>query len=114
VSAIGLERIGAYERDLYAYLSAAMNAMPGVRRFGEAPHKAAVLAFLIEGAHAHDLATLLDQEGIAVRSGHHCAHPLMQFYGVPATLRASLSFYNTHAEVDRFVAALAQVRKLLS
>ena len=114
VSAIGLERIGAYERELYAYLNDAMNAIPGLRRFGEARHKAAVLAFLIEGAHAHDLATLLDQEGIAVRSGHHCAHPLMQFFGVPATLRASLSFYNTRAEVDRFIEALARVRKLLA
>jgi len=114
VSAIGFQRIGAYERELYAYLSDAMSSLPGLRRFGEARDKAAVLAFLIEGAHAHDLATLLDQEGIAVRSGHHCAHPLMQFYGVPATLRASLSFYNTRAEVDRFVDALVRVRKLLA
>ncbi len=88
--------------------------MPGLRLFGEAPHKAAVLSFLIEGAHAHDVATLLDQEGFAVRSGHHCAHPLMQFFGVAATLRASLSFYNTKEEVDRFVEALGRVRKLLA
>jgi cysteine desulfurase/selenocysteine lyase len=84
-----------------------------LRLFGEAPHKAAVLSFLIDGIHAHDLATLLDHEGIAVRSGHHCAHPLMQFFGVPATARASLSFYNTRDEVDRFVAAIGRVRKLL-
>ena len=84
-----------------------------LRLFGEAPHKAAVLSFLIDGAHAHDLATLLDHEGVAVRSGHHCAHPLMQFFGVPATLRASLSFYNTRAEVDAFVDAIARVRKML-
>jgi cysteine desulfurase / selenocysteine lyase len=64
--------------------------------------------------HAHDLATLLDFEGIAVRSGHHCAHPLMQFYGVAATLRVSLAFYNTHEEIDAFVAAVARVRKLLA
>ena len=72
------------------------------------------ISFLIEGAHAHDLATLLDHEGIAVRSGHHCAHPLMQFYGVPATCRASFAFYNTREEVDRFIEAIARVRKLLA
>ena len=73
-----------------------------------------MISFLIDGAHAHDLATLLDHEGIAVRSGHHCAHPLMQFYGVPATVRASLAFYNTREEVDRFVEAIGRVRKLLA
>ena len=72
-----------------------------------------MVVFLAEGAHAHDLATLLDLEGVAVRSGHHCAHPLMQFYGVAATCRASLAFYNTHDEIDAFVAALAKVRRLL-
>ena len=113
VEAVGRERIAAYEHELLDYATAALKSVPGLRLFGEAAHKAAVLSFLIEGAHAHDLATLLDQEGVAVRSGHHCAHPLMQFYGVPATLRASLAFYNTRAEVDSFVAAIARVRKLL-
>jgi cysteine desulfurase/selenocysteine lyase len=113
VESVGRERIAAYEHELLDYATAALKSVPGLRLFGEAPHKAAVLSFLIAGAHAHDLATLLDQEGIAVRSGHHCAHPLMQFYGVPATLRASLAFYNTRAEVDAFVAAIARVRKLL-
>jgi cysteine desulfurase/selenocysteine lyase len=73
-----------------------------------------VTSFLVEGAHAHDLATLLDLEGVAVRSGHHCAHPLMHFYGVPATCRASLAFYNTHEEVEAFIAALRKVRTLLA
>jgi len=114
VTDIGIDRIGAYERELLAYATSALKTVPGLRLFGEAPHKAAVLSFLIEGAHAHDVATLLDQEGIAVRSGHHCAHPLMQFFGVAATLRASLSFYNTKDEVDRFVEALGRVRKLLA
>ena len=114
VSAIGIERIGAYERELLEYATSALKNIPGLRIFGETPHKAAVISFLIDGVHAHDLATLLDQEGIAVRSGHHCAHPLMQFYGVPATLRASLSFYNTREEVDEFVAAVGRVRKLLA
>ncbi|HET9190435.1 MAG TPA: cysteine desulfurase, partial [Rudaea sp.] len=113
VEAIGRERIAAYEHELLEHATAALKSVPGLRLFGEAKHKAAVLSFLIDGAHAHDLATLLDHEGVAVRSGHHCAHPLMQFFGVPATLRASLSFYNTRTEVDAFVAAIARVRKML-
>jgi cysteine desulfurase/selenocysteine lyase len=90
-----------------------MGKLDGVRIIGTAPDKAAVVSFLVEGAHAHDIATLLDLEGIAVRSGHHCAHPLMQFFGVPATCRASVAFYNTHAEIDAFIVALAKVRRLL-
>jgi cysteine desulfurase/selenocysteine lyase len=113
VQAIGIERIGAYEAELLAHATQALQDVPGLRLFGTAPRKAPVLAFLIDGVHAHDLATLLDHEGVAVRSGHHCAHPLMQFYGVPATARASLAFYNTRDEVDRFVAAIGRVRKLL-
>ena len=72
-----------------------------------------MVSFQIEGAHAHDLATLLDLQGVAVRSGQHCAHPLLQYYGVAATCRASLAFYNTHEEIDAFVAAIKRVRKLL-
>ncbi len=114
VEAIGLDRIGAAERDLLAYATAALESVPGLQLIGQAKDKAAVLSFLIDGVHAHDLATLLDHEGVAVRSGHHCAHPLMQFYGVPATARASLAFYNTRAEIDALVAAIAKVRKLLA
>jgi cysteine desulfurase/selenocysteine lyase len=114
VGAVGIERIAAHERELRDYAAAALETVPGLRLFGAAPDKAAVFSFLIDGVHAHDLATLLDHEGIAVRSGHHCAHPLMQFYGVPATLRASLAFYNTRDEVDYFVAAIARVRKMLA
>jgi cysteine desulfurase/selenocysteine lyase len=114
VNLVGRERIAAWERELLDYATAALKTVPGLRIFGEAEHKAAVISFLIDGAHAHDLATLLDHEGIAVRSGHHCAHPLMQFYGVPATARASLAFYNTREEVDRFVEAIGKVRKLLA
>jgi len=113
VDAVGRENIAAYEHDLLVYATAAMKTVPGLRLFGEAKDKVAVLSFLIDGVHAHDLATLLDHEGVAVRSGHHCAHPLMQFFGVPATARASLAFYNTRDEVDRFVEAIAHVRKLL-
>jgi cysteine desulfurase/selenocysteine lyase len=113
VNAVGLARIGAAEHELLAYATLALKSVPGLRLFGEAKEKTAALSFLIDGVHAHDLATLLDHEGVAVRSGHHCAHPLMQFYGVPATLRASLSFYNTKAEIDYFVEAIARVRKML-
>ncbi|HET7359458.1 MAG TPA: cysteine desulfurase, partial [Rhodanobacteraceae bacterium] len=110
---LGMARIEATEHDLLLHATAALEQVPGLRIFGEAPHKAAVISFLIDGVHAHDLATMLDLEGVAVRSGHHCAHPLMQFYGVPATVRASLAFYNTHAEIDRFIEAIGKVRKLL-
>ncbi len=111
---MGRERIVAWEQGLLEHATAALKTVPGLRIFGEAKNKAAVISFLIDGAHAHDLATLLDFEGIAVRSEHHCAHPLMRFYGVPATVRASLSMYNTYEEIDRFVEAIGKVRKLLA
>ncbi|HEV7491680.1 MAG TPA: cysteine desulfurase [Rhodanobacteraceae bacterium] len=114
MESVGRERIVAWEHELLDHATAAMKSVPGLRIVGEAKNKAAVISFLVDGAHAHDLATLLDYEGIAVRSGHHCAHPLMQFYGVPATVRASLSMYNTHEEIDRFVEAIGRVRKLLA
>ena len=111
--AIGFEAIRAWEYTLLAYATERLREIPGLRIFGEAKEKEPVISFLIEGAQAMDMATLLDLEGVAVRSGHHCAHPLMQFYGVPATLRASLAFYNTREEVDAFISALQKVRKLL-
>ena len=114
LSGIGMANIALRERALLEYATPRLQAVPGLRIFGTAPHKAAVISFLVDGVHAHDLATLLDQEGVAVRSGHHCAHPLMQFYGVAGTCRASLAFYNTEAEIDAFVAAIGRVRKLLA
>ena len=114
LSAIGMENIDAREQDLLAHATEALSKVAGLRIIGSAREKAAVISFLVDGAHAHDLATLLDLEGVAVRSGHHCAHPLMQHYGVAATCRASFAFYNTHDEVDTFVAALTKVRKLLA
>ncbi|MBD8879248.1 cysteine desulfurase [Rhodanobacter sp. 7MK24] len=111
--ALGFDAVRAHERALLDHATAQLREVPGLRLFGEANDKEPVISFLVEGAQATDLATLLDLEGVAVRSGHHCAHPLMQFYGVPATLRASLAFYNTHEEVDAFVAALLKVRRLL-
>ena len=110
---IGMANVAAREADLLTHLTEAMRGIDGLRILGTAPDKAAVVSFLVEGAHAHDLATLLDLEGVAVRSGHHCAHPLMAFFGVPATCRASLAFYNTHEEIEAFVAALGKVRRLL-
>jgi cysteine desulfurase/selenocysteine lyase len=110
---LSFDAIRAWEYALLSYATERLRDIPGVRIFGEAKEKEPVISFLLEGAQATDLATLLDLEGVAVRSGHHCAHPLMQFYGVPATLRASLAFYNTREEVDAFIAALLKVRKLL-
>jgi cysteine desulfurase / selenocysteine lyase len=113
LEAIGMENIHQREQALLAYATSALKQIPGLRIFGEASEKAAVISFQIDGAHAHDLATLLDLEGIAVRSGQHCAHPLMEFFGVAATCRASFAFYNTEAEIDAFVAAIHKTRKLL-
>ena len=114
LDALGMANVEAREADLLAHATEELDRIDGLRIFGRAPDKAAVISFLIEGAHAHDLATLLDLEGVAVRSGQHCAHPLLQFYGVAATLRASFAFYNTHEEVERFIAALKKARSLLA
>ena len=113
LSSLGMQEIAAREHALLTHATEELQKIDGLRIIGTAPEKAAVISFLVDGAHAHDLATLLDLEGVAVRSGHHCAHPLMQYYGVPATCRASFAFYNTHDEVDAFVAALRKVRRLL-
>ena len=110
---LGFAAIHAWEQQLLAYATERLREIPGLRIVGDAADKEPVISFLIDGAQATDLAILLDLEGVAVRSGHHCAHPLMQFYGVPATLRASLAFYNTREEIDSFIVALLKVRKLL-
>ncbi|MBD8525941.1 cysteine desulfurase [Pseudomarimonas arenosa] len=114
LSAIGMSEIEQRERELLEYATARFDAISGLRVYGRAAEKAAILSFLIEGAHAHDLATLLDLEGVALRSGHHCAHPLMHYFGVPATCRASLAFWNTEDEIDRAVAAIDKVRTMLA
>ncbi len=113
LSGIGMAAIEAREQALLAHATQALSAVDGLRILGTARDKAAVISFALDGAHAHDLATLLDLEGVAVRSGQHCAHPLLQALGVPAACRASLAFYNTEAEIDAFVAALGRVRRLL-
>jgi cysteine desulfurase/selenocysteine lyase len=114
LQSIGMAHIEAREGELLLHATEELLKIDGLRIFGHAPGKAAVISFLIEGAHAHDLATLLDLEGVAIRSGQHCAHPLLQSYGVAATCRASLAFYNTHDEVERFVVALRKARSLLA
>ncbi|TZF91577.1 cysteine desulfurase [Cognatilysobacter lacus] len=113
LSSVGMAAIEAREKELLAHATEALSSIDGVRILGRAREKAAVVSFVVDGAHAHDLATLLDLEGVAVRSGQHCAHPLMRAFGVAATCRASFAFYNTHAEIDTFAAALVKVRRLL-
>jgi cysteine desulfurase / selenocysteine lyase len=109
VQAVGLDAVAAYESDTLAYATERLATLPQVRMIGTAKHKASVLSFVIEGVHPHDVGTILDHQGIAVRAGHHCAQPVMQRFGVPATNRASLAFYNTRAEIDALVAGLDQV-----
>jgi cysteine desulfurase / selenocysteine lyase len=109
---IGLEAITVYERELLAYAMEAVSAIPGVRIFGTTKEKAGVISFSLEGVHPHDIATILDQEGIAIRTGHHCAQPVMERFGVPAMARASLAFYNTKAEIDALVAGIYKVKEV--
>ncbi len=111
---IGFAAIETREQWLLSYADTALKKIPGLRIFGEASNKAAVISFAVDGIHAHDIATILDTEGVAVRSGHHCAHPLMDFYGVAATARISLAFFNTEAEIDCAVNAIEKARKMLS
>jgi cysteine desulfurase/selenocysteine lyase len=110
---IGLERIAATEHALLEYATARLSGIPGLSIVGTAPAKAAVVSFTLERVHPHDLGTILDAEGVAIRTGHHCAMPVMEFFGVPATARASFAFYNTRAEVDRLVDALHVARGML-
>ncbi|MGB7759072.1 MAG: cysteine desulfurase [Bryobacteraceae bacterium] len=111
---IGLERIAAYEHELLVYGTQALEEIPGLRMIGTAREKAAVLSFVIEGIHPHDIGTVLDRLGIAVRTGHHCAQPVMDRFGVPATTRASLAFYNTTREIDALAAGLRKVKEVFS
>ena len=111
---VGLESIGRYESDLLDYATGALAAVPGVRLVGTAAHRASVVSFVIDGVHPHDAGTILDREGIAVRAGHHCAQPVMDHFGVPATIRASLALYNTRQEIDRLVSGVAKVKEIFS
>ena len=112
LNAIGLDNIAAYEEELLDYATEQISKIPGVRIIGTAEHKASVISFVIEGIHPHDVGTVLDQEGIAVRTGHHCAQPVMQRFGIPATTRASLAFYNTREEINGLVAGIHKVKEV--
>jgi cysteine desulfurase/selenocysteine lyase len=114
IAGLGLEQIRDYEHELLAYGTELLSAIPGVRLIGTARHKAAVLSFVLDGVHAHDLGTILDQHGVAIRAGHHCAMPVMQRFGVPATARASLAFYNTRAELEALATAIEQAREIFA
>jgi cysteine desulfurase / selenocysteine lyase len=109
---VGLGPVAAYEAELLAYATEQVRAVPGIRLVGTAPQKASVLSFVVEGVHPHDVGTILDQSGVAVRAGHHCAQPVMAHFGVAATVRASFTFYNTRREVDALVAGLRQVQEI--
>jgi cysteine desulfurase / selenocysteine lyase len=112
----GLDRDAAekHERDLLAYATARLRELPGLLILGEAQRKAPLISFVLQDVHAHDLGTILDRRGVAVRAGHHCAMPLMDFYGLAATTRASLAFYNTREEIDRLVEAVRYARQVLA
>ena len=114
LEAVGMDAIAAHEHDLLTYASAEVARIPGVRIVGTAQAKAAVLSLVIQGVHPHDVGTLLNQEGIAVRTGHHCAQPVMRRFSLAATSRASFAFYNTHAEVDALVAGIRLVQKVFT
>jgi len=101
-----------YEKDLLAYAHDTMSALPGVRIVGTAPDKAGVLSFVVEGIHAHDIGTIVDREGVAIRAGHHCAMPLMERLELPATARASFAMYNTREDVDRLASAIEKAKHL--
>lgn len=109
---LGMPAIEAWEQELLAYATARVSEIEQVRLIGTAPHKASVLSFLIEGAHPHDIGSILDQQGIAIRAGHHCAQPVMERYGIPATARASFAFYNTKSDVDTLVVGIHKVLEL--
>ena len=112
VNSIGRENIAAYEKDLPTYAHEALQEIPGLRLIGTACNKVAVVSFTLGEIHPHDIGTILDTEGIAVRAGHHCAQPTMQFFQVPATVRASLAFYNTRDEIDALVRALRKANEV--
>jgi cysteine desulfurase / selenocysteine lyase len=114
VNTIGIDRIAAYESDLLEYGTAAFSEVRGIRMIGTAPSKASVISFVIHGVHPHDVGTILDQEGIAVRTGHHCAQPVMDRFQIAATTRASLAFYNTTAEIDALIAGIRKVQEFFS
>ncbi len=114
LNGVGIERVERHEHELLAYATRAVREIPGLRIIGTAEEKAGVLSFVVEGIHPHDIGTILDQQGIAIRTGHHCAQPVMQRFGIPATARASFGLYNTREEVDALVSGLQKVREVFA
>jgi cysteine desulfurase / selenocysteine lyase len=114
VNGIGFEAIDAHEHQLLEYATKALESIPGLHLIGTARKKAAVLSFVLDGVHPHDVATVLDHQGIAVRAGHHCAQPVMDRFGIPATTRASLAFYNTEEDIDALVSGIYKVKEVFS
>jgi cysteine desulfurase/selenocysteine lyase len=114
VSSVGLDRIARHEKQILAYGTRRLLEIPGLRLIGTAKEKEGILSFVLEGIHPHDVGTILDQEGIAIRTGHHCAQPLMERFGVPATARASLALYNTVEEMDALVRGIEKVREVFA
>jgi cysteine desulfurase/selenocysteine lyase len=112
VTGVGLDEIAAYEHELLVYATERLSRIEGLRLVGTARHKAAVLSFVLGGIHPHDIATILDRRGIAIRAGHHCAQPVMERYGLAATSRASLAFYNTKEEIDALAAGIEAVKEI--
>ena len=113
MNAIGFETIAAYEQELLDYATTALKVIEGIQIYGEAPEKTAVLSFNVKGIHPYDVGSILDKFGIAVRTGHHCAQPIMDYYQIPGTIRASFSFYNTKEEIDRMIEALKRALLML-
>lgn len=111
---VGVENIGAHEQHLTDYAVRRMKEVDGIRFIGTAPHKAAVVSFLLGNAHPYDVGTLIDKMGVAVRTGHHCTQPIMDRYGIPGTVRASFAVYNTEEEIDVMVDALKRVAPMLA
>jgi cysteine desulfurase/selenocysteine lyase len=114
VASVGVERISSHEHELLAYGTGVLSQIPSLQLTGTARHKAAILSFVLAGIHPHDVGTILDREGVAIRTGHHCCQPLMARLGVPATARASLALYNTRDEIDRLATAVDTARKVLA
>jgi cysteine desulfurase/selenocysteine lyase len=111
---VGLPNIAAYEAELLEYMMQRLGAVPGIKLYGTAEQKASVQSFILDGVHPHDLGTILDHQGIAVRTGHHCAMPVMQFFEIPGTARASLGLYNNHDDIDRLVAGIEKARQVFA
>jgi cysteine desulfurase / selenocysteine lyase len=114
ITGVGLANVSAHEADLLAYATSALEEIPGARIIGTARKKASILSFVLEGVHPHDIGTIVDREGVAIRTGHHCAQPVMERFGVPATARASFAMYNTRRDVDALIGALRRVQSVFA